>query len=159
MGGYVAASRRCIDAIRSHAPGFIFTTSLAPAIAAGALASIRHLKASQLERGRLQERAARVKRRLAAARLPVLENPSHIVPLMVGNPVHCKMVSDRLLDVHGVYVQPINYPTVARGAERLRITPTPLHSDGQIEQLATVLSDLWASCPMSGSGALREAAE
>jgi 5-aminolevulinate synthase len=159
MGGYIAASRRCCDAIRSFAPGFIFTTSLAPVLAAGALASIRHLKTSNVERQQHQARAAEVKRRLTAARLPVLENSSHIVPLMVCDPVHCKMISDNLLDEDGIYVQPINYPTVPRGTERLRITPTPLHTDAQIDQLVGAASRLWAACPMAGTGRARLAAE
>ncbi len=159
MGGYIAASRRCCDAIRSAASGFIFSTSLAPAIAAGALASIRHLKTSSLERQRHQERAARVKQRFAQARLPVLENQSHIVPLMICDPIHCKTISDRLLDEHGVYVQPINYPTVPRGTERLRITPTPLHTDAQIEHLISSVQELWAVCPMTTGRLGRMAAE
>ncbi|HRD75117.1 MAG TPA: 5-aminolevulinate synthase [Hyphomicrobiaceae bacterium] len=159
MGGYIAASRSCCDAIRSFAPGFIFTTSLAPALAAGALASIRHLKVSMLERRRHQERAGYVKRALGEAGLPVLENPSHIVPLMVCNPVHCKLISDALLDAHGVYVQPINYPTVPRGTERLRITPTPLHSDADVDHLVASLKALWETCPMSSTASLQHAAE
>jgi 5-aminolevulinate synthase len=159
MGGYIAASRRCVDAIRSHASGFIFTTSLAPAIAAGALASIRHLKVSSRERHQHQKRARRVKERLTEAKLPVLANSSHIVPLMVGNPVHCKEISDLLLDEHGVYVQPINYPTVPRGTERLRITPTPLHTEAQIDHLVSTLSQLWAACPITAALEYREAAE
>ena len=149
MGGYIAASRRCCDAIRSHAPGFIFSTSLAPVIAAGALASIRHLKVDAAPRRQHQERAATVKARLAAARIPVLDNPSHIVPVMVGDPKHCKAVSDRLLEAHGIYVQPINYPTVPRGAERLRITPTPAHSDADIDHLVQALSALWTECELA----------
>jgi 5-aminolevulinate synthase len=159
MGGYIAASRRCCDAVRSHAAGFIFSTSLAPVVAAGALASIRHLKASSAERTQHQERARAVKARLAAARIPVLDNPSHIVPVMVGNPVHCKTLSDTLLDRHGIYVQPINYPTVPRGTERLRITPTPLHSDAQIDHLVGALSELWAACPVSEGVSVKLAAE
>ena len=159
MGGYIAASRRCCDAIRSHASGFIFTTSLAPTLAAGALASIRHLKQSSVERARHQERAAAVKRRLGAAGIPVLDNPSHIVPVMVGNPVHCKSITDMLLDRYGVYVQPINYPTVPRGTERLRITPSPQHTDAQIDQLVAALTELWAACPVAGVGVVRLAAE
>jgi 5-aminolevulinate synthase len=159
MGGYIAASRRCVDAIRSYASGFIFTTSLAPAIAAGALASIRHLKVSQLERKWHQERAARVKQRLAEAKLPVLANISHIVPLMVGNPVHCKMISDSLLDTYGIYAQPINYPTVPRGTERLRFTPTPLHTESQIDHLVASLGELWAACPITSTVDLKQVAE
>jgi len=129
MGGYIAASKACCDAIRSYAPGFIFTTSLAPAIAAGALASIRHLKVSELERARHRERVRRLKGLMKQAGLPVMENPSHIVPVMVGDPVHCKAVTDTLLTHYGIYVQPINYPTVPRGTERCaspprRSTPT-----------------------------------
>jgi len=148
MGGYIAASRSCCDAIRSYAPGFIFTTSLAPAIAAGALASIRHLKNSSLERRRHQERAAVVKKRLSAAGIPVLANPSHIVPVHVGNPVHCKAVTDALMDIHGIYAQPINYPTVARGSERIRLTPTPVHTDGHVDRLVSAMTDLWRACPL-----------
>ncbi len=159
MGGYIAASRRCCDAIRSHASGFIFSTSLAPVIAAGALASIRHLKTSQTERAKHQERARAVKARLTAARIPVLDNPSHIVPVMVGNPVHCKSISDTLLDRHGIYVQPINYPTVPRGTERLRITPTPLHTDAQIDHLVGALGELWSACPVSEENTVKLAAE
>jgi 5-aminolevulinate synthase len=159
MGGYIAASRDCCDAIRSYASGFIFTTSLAPAIVAGALASVRHLKVSGLERARHQERARTLKRRLAAAGLPVLDNPSHIVPVMVCNPVHCKAISDTLLDRFGIYVQPINYPTVPRGTERLRLTPQPQHSDAEIDHLVASLSALWAECPLSEVPASSLAAE
>jgi 5-aminolevulinate synthase len=159
MGGYIAASRKCCDAIRSYASGFIFTTSIAPAIAAGALASIRHLKVSNRERQRHQERAATLKRRLAASKIPVLANPSHIVPVMVNNPVHCKALSDVLLDRHGIYVQPINYPTVPRGKERLRLTPTPVHSDADMDHLVAALSELWSACPMANGSFVRLAAE
>jgi 5-aminolevulinate synthase len=159
MGGYIAASRECCDAIRSYAAGFIFTTSLAPAIVAGALVSVRHLKASQLERARLQERARTLKRRLTAAGMPVLDNPSHIVPVMVSDPVHCKAITDTLLDRFGVYVQPINYPTVPRGTERLRLTPSPLHTDAQMDHLVASLSTLWAECPLSEVPASSRAAE
>jgi 5-aminolevulinate synthase len=149
MGGYIAASADICDAIRSYAPGFIFTTSLAPALAAGACASIRHLKSSNVERERHQERARVVKRRLKAAGLPVMDNPSHIVPVLVGDPVHCKAVSDMLLDRFAIYVQPINYPTVPRGTERLRITPTPVHSDADIDGLVTALGALWTECELA----------
>jgi 5-aminolevulinate synthase len=143
MGGYIAASRACCDAIRSYAPGFIFTTSLAPAIAAGALASVRHLKSSSVERERHQERARALKSRLAAAGLPMMENPSHIVPVLVGDPVICKALTDALLDRFGIYVQPINYPTVPRGRERIRLTPTPQHSDQDMDALVRALTALW----------------
>jgi 5-aminolevulinate synthase len=144
MGGYVAADADICDAIRSYAPGFIFTTSLAPAIVAGALASIRHLKASAAERERHQERARSLKTRLAAAGLPVMANPSHIVPVPVGDPVLTKRITDALLERFDIYVQPINYPTVPRGTERLRLTPSPQHSDDDIERLVTALSTLWS---------------
>jgi 5-aminolevulinate synthase len=143
VGGYIAGSASLIDFVRSHSPGFIFTTSLPPVIAAGAIASIRHLMASSEERTRHQSRVAATKARLARAGIPVLANPSHIVPVMVGDAARAKQASDELLRRHDIYVQPINYPTVARGAERLRITPSPLHDDSEIERLAEALSDVW----------------
>ena len=159
MGGYIAASRDACDAIRSFAPGFIFTTSLAPAVAAGALASIRYLKGSQIERARHQERARTLKRRLAEARIPVVEGPSHIVPVIVGDPVHCKAVTDTLLDGYGIYVQPINYPTVPKGTERIRLTPSPQHTDAQMDHLVASLSELWERCPVSKDKYVKLAAE
>jgi 5-aminolevulinate synthase len=142
-GGYIAASAALCDFVRSFASGFIFTTSLPPSIAAGAAASIRHLKASGVERARHQDRVAAVRRRLSAIGIPLLDNPSHIVPVMVGDPVQCKQISDTLLDEFAIYVQPINYPTVPRGTERLRITPSPLHSDADIDHLALALGAIW----------------
>ena len=159
MGGYIAASRDCCDAIRSYAPGFIFTTSLTPAVAAGALASIRHLKVSNVEREQHQERAATVKARLKDADLPVMDNPSHIVPVLVGDPVHCKAVTDSLMDRFGIYAQPINYPTVPRGGERIRLTPTPLHTDAHVDALVDALTSLWAACPVGSGRYVRLAAE
>jgi len=143
MGGYVASSAACVDAIRSYAPGFIFTTSLAPVIVAGALASVRHLKTSQDERTRHQARAATLKERLVKEDLPVMHTPSHIVPVLVGDPVQCKTLTDSLLDRFGIYVQPINYPTVPRGTERIRLTPGPLHTDEQMDRLVFALRTLW----------------
>lgn len=153
MGGYVAGSAALVDFIRSFASGFIFTTALPPVIAAGALASIEHLKTSQTERLRHGERVAKVRGRLEALGIPVLTNPSHIIPVMVKDPVKCKMLSDWLLDHHGIYVQPINYPTVPRGTERLRITPSPVHSDADIDHLVEALSELWGQCALSRSWA------
>jgi len=149
MGGYIAADATVVDAIRSFAPGFIFTTSIAPVIAAGATASIRHLKKSPLERARQQERVRRVRGELDRLGIPHTRNPSHIVPVMVGDAKKCKMLSDILMDSYGIYIQPINYPTVPRGTERLRITPSPLHSDADIARLVKALSDLWSQCALA----------
>lgn len=143
MGGYIASSANIVDAVRSFASGFIFTTSLAPAIVAGAVASIRHLKTSQIERERQQERARTLKKRLKEAGLPVMDNPSHIVPVMVGDPVMCKDLTDALMDRFSIYVQPINYPTVSRGTERIRLTPGPIHTDADMDHLIDALSTLW----------------
>ena len=159
MGGYIAATRDCCDAIRSYAAGFIFTTSLAPAIAAGALASVRYLKTSQFERARHQERAKTLKKRLLSAGLPVMDNPSHIVPVFVGDPVRCKAVTDTLLERFHIYVQPINYPTVARGTERLRLTPGAMHTDADMDHLGAALAKLWAHCPVSQMPSMAKAAE
>jgi 5-aminolevulinate synthase len=159
MGGYIAASSDICDAIRSYAPGFIFTTSVAPAVAAGALASIRHLKGSQLERARHQERARTLKARLKDAKLPMMDNPSHIVPVLVGDPVHCKSVTDTLMSRFGIYVQPINYPTVPRGTERIRLTPTPLHTNAHMDALVVALDTLWHACPVGRGEYVKLAAE
>jgi len=143
LGGYIASNALLIDAVRSYAPGFIFSTALPPAVCAAATAAIRHLKTSSWERERHQDRAARTKAVLSAAGLPVMDNQTHIVPVFVGDPVKCKQASDMLLEDHGIYIQPINYPTVARGAERLRITPSPYHEDALIDALAEALLDVW----------------
>jgi len=143
LGGYIATSEDVVDAVRSYAPGFIFTTALPPAICAAASAAIRHLKTSSWERERHQERAARVKAVLNAAGLPVMPSTTHIVPVLVGDPEKCKAASDLLLAEHGVYIQPINYPTVPRGMERLRVTPSPYHDDALVDALAEALVDTW----------------
>ena len=146
MGGYIAADALIIDAVRSWAAGFIFTTSLPPALTAGALASVRHLKAHPELRAAHQARAQALKERFMAAGIPVMPSESHIVPVHVGNPVHCKMISDMLLEEHGIYVQPINYPTVPKGTERLRFTPSPNHDDGMMDALVTAMDKLWTHC-------------
>jgi 5-aminolevulinate synthase len=143
LGGYISGKAILIDAVRSYAPGFIFTTALPPAVCAAATAAIRHLKSSSWERERHQDRAARVKAVLTAAGLPVMPSETHIVPVFVGNPELCKTASDLLLEEHAIYIQPINYPTVPKGSERLRITPSPYHDDALIDALAEALVDVW----------------
>ncbi len=143
MGGYIAASRNVVDVIRSYAPGFIFTTSLSPVLVAGVLASVRHLKASNAERDAQQAAAAKLKRMMADAGLPVLPSTTHIVPLMVGDPVRAKRISDILLAEYGIYVQPINFPTVPRGTERLRFTPGPMHDEAMTRELVDALVEVW----------------
>jgi 5-aminolevulinate synthase len=149
VGGYIAASHALCDFVRSFSSGFIFTTALPPHVAAGAAASIRHLKHSQLERARHQSCVARLRQKLDSRGIPHMRNPSHIVPVMVGHPVKCKWISDVLLDQFGVYIQPINYPTVPRGTERLRITPSPLHSDAEMDHLVDALESLWSQCALA----------
>ncbi|MEQ8433294.1 MAG: 5-aminolevulinate synthase [Oceanicaulis sp.] len=149
LGGYIAASTALCDFIRSFSSGFIFTTALPPAVAAGALAAVRHLKASEMERQRQRRNVRVVRARLAEMGIPTLENPSHIVPVMVGDPMKCKRISDWLMDTHGIYVQPINYPTVPKGTERLRITPSPVHTDGDIDRLVFALSEIWSQCALN----------
>ena len=149
MGGYVAASAKMCDAVRSYAPGFIFTTSLPPAVAAGAAASVAHLKRDRGLRALHQERAASLKLRLKGLGLPIIDHGSHIVPVHVGDPVKCKMISDRLLADHGVYVQPINFPTVPRGTERLRFTPSPVHTPAMIDDVVRAMDDLWSHCALN----------
>ncbi|MFD0848045.1 5-aminolevulinate synthase [Sphingosinicella xenopeptidilytica] len=143
MGGYIAASKALTDVIRSYAPGFIFTTSLAPVLVAGALASVRHLKASGAEREGQQAAAATLKAKMGDAGLPVMPSTTHIVPLLVGDPAKCKKISDILLIEYGVYVQPINYPTVPRGTERLRFTPGPNHDEAMMDDLVRALVEIW----------------
>jgi len=149
VGGYIAASAALVDFVRSFASGFIFTTALPPHIAAGARASIQHLKQSNWERMRQRDRVEKVRIRLREIGIPAMENPSHIVPVMVGDPVKCKMISDWLMERNGIYVQPINYPTVPKGTERLRITPSPVHTDQDIDDLVNALSELWSHCALA----------
>ncbi|MCH2093878.1 MAG: 5-aminolevulinate synthase [Rhodobacteraceae bacterium] len=149
LGGYITGSAALCDFVRSFASGFIFTTALPPAIAAGATASIRHLKNSPFERTKQKRQVARLRAQLDAHGIPHLDNPSHIIPVMIGDPVKCKFISDTLMDNYGIYVQPINYPTVPKGTERLRFTPGPLHSDDDIDLLVDALSDLWRQCALA----------
>ncbi len=149
MGGYIAASERMCDAVRSYAPGFIFTTSLAPAIAAGAAASVAFLKRDQALRERHQTQAKILKLRLKGLGLPLIDHGSHIVPVIVGDPKHTKKLSDMLLEGYGIYVQPINFPTVPRGTERLRFTPSPVHGPGEIDQLVCAMDALWSHCALN----------
>ncbi len=149
MGGYIAASAKMVDAIRSYAPGFIFTTSLPPAIAAGAAASVKHLKTDQARRDAHQLGAKILKMRLKGLGLPIIDHGSHIVPVIVGNPVHTKKLSDMLLSDFGIYVQPINYPTVPRGTERLRFTPSPVHDGEMMGKLVTAMDSLWGHCALN----------
>jgi 5-aminolevulinate synthase len=149
MGGYIAASARMCDAIRSYAPGFIFTTSLPPAVAAGAAASVAHLKRDQELRARHQTQAKILKTRLKGMGLPIIDHGSHIVPVIVGDPVHTKVISDMLLEGYGIYVQPINYPTVPRGTERLRFTPSPVHGPDEMDGLVRAMDALWSHCALN----------
>lgn len=151
MGGYVAASAKMIDFIRSYASGFIFTTSLPPVLCAGALASIRHLKRSGVERSEMHKKVALLRRLLDVNGIPHIDNPSHIIPIVVGDPQKCKMISDLLLAEYAIYVQPINYPTVPRKTERLRLTPSPVHTDEQVHNLVAALKSLWSRCALSRS--------
>jgi len=149
MGGYIAASAKMCDAVRSYAPGFIFTTSIPPVVAAGAVASVEYLKTAQYLRDKQQENARILKMRLRGLGLPIIDHGSHIVPVHVGNPVHCKAISDMLLAENGIYVQPINFPTVPRGTERLRFTPSPVHKPRMIDDLVRAMDGLWAHCALN----------
>jgi len=149
MGGYIAASHKMCDAIRSYAPGFIFTTSLPPAVAAGAAASVAHLKRDKGLRAKHQEQAAKLKLRLKGMGLPIIDHGSHIVPVMVGDPVHTKALSDMLLEHYGIYAQPINFPTVPRGTERLRFTPSPVHGPEEMDKLINAMDELWSHCALN----------
>ena len=160
LGGYIAGSAAVVDAVRSYAPGFIFTTALPPGLAAAACASIRHLKASSVERAAQQRQIAATRARLSAARLPLMPSETQIIPILVGDPESCKAASDRLLEEHGIYIQPINYPTVPRGTERLRITATPFHDDALIDELAAALVETWAylELPLDGPATVEHVA-
>ncbi|MFO1175497.1 MAG: 5-aminolevulinate synthase [Paracoccaceae bacterium] len=149
FGGYIAASAKMVDAVRSYAPGFIFTTSLPPAVAAGAAASVAHLKRDQALRDAHQTQARILKMRLKGLGLPIVDHGSHIVPVHVGDPVHCKLLSDMLLDRYGIYAQPINFPTVPRGTERLRFTPSPVHTPGDLDRLVHAMDELWSHCALN----------
>ncbi|MBC6442235.1 MAG: 5-aminolevulinate synthase [Rhodobacteraceae bacterium] len=149
FGGYITGSAALCDFVRSFASGFIFTTALPPAVAAAATAAIRHLKVSEIERARQRNRVSILRSRLDAAGIPYMPNPSHIIPVMIGDPVKCRMISDMLMDNWGIYVQPINYPTVPKGTERLRITPSPVHTDADIDRLVGALDNLWSQCALS----------
>lgn len=154
FGGYIAATAKMVDAVRSYAPGFIFTTSLPPAVAAGAAASVRYLKTAQHLRDAQQTAARILKLRLRGLGLPIIDNGSHIVPVHVGNPIHCKMLSDMLLDQFGIYVQPINFPTVPRGTERLRFTPSPVHDSQAIDAVVKAMDALWGHCALNRAEAV-----
>lgn len=151
IGGYIAADSIIVDAVRSLASGFIFTTSIPPSTAAGALRSVRYLKQSDDVRTRHQDRAAALKARFRAAGLPFIDGPTHIVPLLIGDPVRCKAISDYLIEVHGLYIQPINYPTVPKGTERLRFTPSPFHTEAMMDELLQALLDAWSHFDMAGT--------
>ena len=149
MGGYIAASAKMCDAIRSYAPGFIFTTSLPPAVAAGAAASVAFLKTAENLRSDHQAQSKALKMRLKGMGLPIIDHGTHIVPVIVGDPVHTKILSDMLLEDHGIYVQPINFPTVPRGTERLRFTPSPVHGPDEMDALVQAMDKLWSHCALN----------
>ena len=149
LGGYISGSKEVCDFVRSFSSGFIFTTALPPAIAAGALASIRHLKSSEIERADQKRKVKYLREKLDQHNIPHLSNPSHIVPVMIKDPIKCKMISDILMENYGIYVQPINSPTVPKGTERLRITPSPVHSFSDIDFLVNAMNELWSQCALS----------